>query len=72
MSYNTPNFKQQGGSLWVIRGEVQMGAGSKFLSATGAQAGAIANATGNSAATNQARINSMLVVMRNLGIISAT
>jgi NAD(P)H-hydrate repair Nnr-like enzyme with NAD(P)H-hydrate dehydratase domain len=67
--YNTENFKRQGGAVWVIGGDLQMD-GGKFLNATGAQEAAIANATGNAAATNQARINSMLTVMRNLGIIA--
>jgi hypothetical protein len=72
MTYNTKNFEQQGGQLWVIGGDIKMETGAKFLTATGTQSAAIANATGNAAATNQARINSILTVMRNLGIIAST
>jgi hypothetical protein len=67
--YNTPNFKRQGGAVWVIGGDVQV-SGGKFLNATGAQAGAIANATGNAAADLQTKLNLLLVACRNLGIIA--
>jgi len=67
--FNTPNFKRQGGAVWVIGGDVQID-GGKFLNATGAQAGAIANATGNAAANLQTTVNALLVACRNLGIIA--
>jgi hypothetical protein len=65
--YNTENFKRQGGAVWVIGGDVQID-GGKFLNATGAQAGAIANATGTGDIV--AKFNSLLVAARNLGIIA--
>jgi hypothetical protein len=67
--FNTPNFKRQGGAVWVIGGDVQID-GGKFLNATGAQAGAIANATGNAASNLQTTVNALLVACRNLGIIA--
>lgn len=69
MSYNTENFKRQGGNVWVIGGDVQV-SGGRFLNATGAQAAAIANATGNAAANLQTTVNLLLVACRNLGVIA--
>jgi hypothetical protein len=70
MSYNASNHSRQGGGLWVIGGEVQIASGGKFLNATGDQAAAIANATGNSASDLQTKLNLLLVACRNLGIIA--
>jgi hypothetical protein len=67
--FNTPNFKRQGGAVWVIGGDVQI-SGGKFVNATGAQAAAIANATGNAAADLQIKLNLLLLACRNLGIIA--
>jgi hypothetical protein len=69
MSYNTENFKRQGGNVWVIGGDVQVD-GGRFLNATGDQAAAIPNATGNAAANLQTTVNLLLVACRNLGIIA--
>jgi NAD(P)H-hydrate repair Nnr-like enzyme with NAD(P)H-hydrate dehydratase domain len=65
--YNTPNFKRQGGAVWVIGGDVQI-TGGKFLNATGAQAAAIANSTGTGDVV--AKFNLLLAAARNLGIIA--
>lgn len=48
--YNTANYEQQGGAVWVIGGELQIVPGGK-ITANGTQAGAITVLTDSTAGT---------------------
>ena len=67
-TYSPLVYHQQGGDVLVLKsgGEVKVETGG-IISANGTQAAHIANATGNSAATNQTTINSILVVLEGIG-----
>jgi hypothetical protein len=71
-TYNTSNYEKQGGSTWVIGGELDIEAGGK-QTAAGVQAAAIADhpdpttATTTQIATKQ---NAILAALRGVGIIA--
>jgi hypothetical protein len=66
MSYNTLNYEQQGGDVWVVGGDLNIATGGK-LKANGTQAAAIANAVGGD---EVAKINAILAALRGVGIIA--
>ncbi len=72
-TYSPLVYMQQGGNIQVIAsgGEIKVEAGGQ-ITANGTQASHIANATGNSAATNQARINLILTALENVGILATS
>lgn len=74
MSYNTDNYMQQGGEVWVIGGELKLASGAT-ITANGTQAAHIANATtgtGATASANATKINSILTALRGVGILATS
>lgn len=77
---NVVNFKEQGGAVTVIGGELRIASGGT-ITAAGTQAGAIANLTAitggespTEAEHNAVRtaVNSILAALRGAGIIAAS
>ena len=83
MSYNTKNYKEQGGAKTVIGGELDIASGGKITGA-GTQASAITNAKVDYTTedldteaeiiaafnTTNGKINSILAALRAAGIIA--
>lgn len=74
MSYNTLNYEQQGGDVWVVGGDLNVVSGGDLdiktggkIKANGTQAAAIANAVGGD---EVAKINAILAALRGVGIIA--
>ena len=72
-TYSPLVYTKQGGAEFVIAngGEINVEPGGK-ITANGTQASHIANATGTAAATNQARINSILLVLEGAGLTATS
>lgn len=74
MSANVSNYKEQGGAVTVIGGELRIASGGT-ITAAGTQAEAIsdvATAGSATAAANATAINSILAALRGAGIIAAS
>jgi hypothetical protein len=74
MSYNTDNYEQQGGAVWVIGGELKLASGAT-ITANGTQAAHITDATtgsGASAANCATKINSILAALEGVGILATS
>lgn len=76
MTSNTDNYMEQGGSQWVIGGELTIAGGQ--ITANGTQASAIADATaitGGESPTEAehnallGKVNAILAALRGVGII---
>lgn len=74
MSYNTLNYEQQGGDVWVVGGDLNVVSGGDLdiktggkIKANGTQASAIADAVGGD---EVAKINAILAALRGVGIIA--
>lgn len=72
-TYTPLVYMQQGAGVMVVKsgGEINIESGGT-ITADGTQASHIANATGAAAATNQARINSILTALENVGILATS
>jgi hypothetical protein len=75
MSYNTLNYEQQGGDVWVVGGDLNVVSGGDLdiktggkLKANGTQAAAIADSVGGG--DHGDKINAILAALRGVGIIA--
>jgi hypothetical protein len=72
MSYNTDNYEQQGGAVWVVGGELSISSGAT-ITAAGSQAANIASVDPTGvAADNAAAINAIITALEGVGILATS
>lgn len=70
MSFNTKNYKEQGGEKTVIGGEMQVESGAK-ITAAGTQAATIADLTDTASGAEIATaVNAIIAALKGVGIIA--
>lgn len=72
MSYNTDNYEQQGGAVWVVGGELNIASGATITAAGSQAANVAAVATGGNAAANAAAINAIITALEGVGILATS